>query len=462
MPQDTLQTPGPSRIASAIRIAACISVAAAGLSHPANAVPAFAQQTGQPCAACHVGAFGPQLKPYGRDFKLRGYTAKDPAVAWRPPIAATVQTSFTHTKADQPGGAARWFAPNNNVALDQASLYYAGRMAPNLGAFIQVTYDGVGRVMHLDNADVRYAREFQIFDEDTDGFDLSAVGGITANNSPTVSDLWNSTPVWGFPFNKSRLAPGPVASALIEGQLGQRVAGTGGYALFNDWVYTEFQLYRGLGRDVLNGTGIVPVSGAPRIEGLVPYWRVAVQHDWDHHSFEFGTYGMHAELYPNGDRSAGTTDSYTDAALDANYQYIVNPDSVTSDMLSAHATWINEQQNLNASRTIAASNGHNTLNSFRADVSYSFAATVTPSIQYFRTGGTADANFYGTPNGSPNSAGFIGEIAYVPFGKPDSLIQWGNIRFALQYVAYTEFNGANRGASNNDALYLSVWFATHF
>jgi hypothetical protein len=38
----------------------------------AQAIPSFAAQTGQPCAACHVGAFGPQLKPYGRDFKLHG------------------------------------------------------------------------------------------------------------------------------------------------------------------------------------------------------------------------------------------------------------------------------------------------------------------------------------------------------------------------------------------------------
>ncbi|MEY2843118.1 MAG: hypothetical protein RI920_1155, partial [Pseudomonadota bacterium] len=31
----------------------------------AHAVPSFARQTGQDCAACHVGAFGPQLTPYG-------------------------------------------------------------------------------------------------------------------------------------------------------------------------------------------------------------------------------------------------------------------------------------------------------------------------------------------------------------------------------------------------------------
>ena len=31
----------------------------------ARAVPAFAVQTGQPCQACHVGGFGPQLTPFG-------------------------------------------------------------------------------------------------------------------------------------------------------------------------------------------------------------------------------------------------------------------------------------------------------------------------------------------------------------------------------------------------------------
>lgn len=426
---------------------------------PAHAVPAFGQQTGQPCATCHVGAFGPQLKPYGRDFKLRGYTATD-GKPWRPPIAMSVQTSFTHTQAAQSGGAARWFAPNDNFALDQVSLYYAGRIAPNLGAFIQGTYDGIARVVHIDHADIRYAAEFS-------PFEIDSVGGLTVNNHPTASDLWNSTPAWGFPYNRSALAPGPVASAIIDGQLGQRVAGPGAYALWGDWVYTEFALYRGLGREVLNATGIVPVSGAIRIEGLVPYWRVAVQHDFDSgHSFELGTYGLHTNIYPNGDKSAGATDRYTDIAFDANYQFILNPDTNTSDMLSVHVTLIHEDQNLKASNVLVGSNRHNALNTFRADVSYAIAATVTPSIQYFNTWGSADANFYSSPNGPtitrPNSAGVIAEIAYVPFGKPDSIISWGNIRFAMQYVAYTQFNGMSHGANNNNALYLSVWMATHF
>jgi hypothetical protein len=40
--------------------------------HPAQALPSFAQQTGQPCGTCHTDI--PGLTPYGRLFKIKGYT----------------------------------------------------------------------------------------------------------------------------------------------------------------------------------------------------------------------------------------------------------------------------------------------------------------------------------------------------------------------------------------------------
>jgi hypothetical protein len=43
---------------------------------PVQALPAFAAQTGQPCTACHIGGFGPQLTPLGRAFKIGGYTQR--------------------------------------------------------------------------------------------------------------------------------------------------------------------------------------------------------------------------------------------------------------------------------------------------------------------------------------------------------------------------------------------------
>ncbi len=310
----------------------------------AHAVPAFAEQTGQPCAACHVGAFGPQLKQYGRDFKLNGYVASD-GKKHGPPVAVSTQLSFTHTNNAQPGPAAPDFAPNDNFAVDQTSAYYAGRITPWLGAFVQVTYDGIAKQLHIDNTDIRSSHDTDLFDEDL-------VYGFTVNNSPTLSDLWNSSPVWGFPYNGSALAPTPMAATLIDGGLGQRVVGGGSYMMWNDLVYAEVDIYRGLGYDVLNATGIVPVASTDKTRGLIPYWRLALQKNYGRSYFEFGTYGLSASVEPGGIDVPGAADWFVDSALDANYQFIVNPKSVTSDMVSAHATYIHEDASLKASEVL--------------------------------------------------------------------------------------------------------------
>jgi hypothetical protein len=425
------------------------------MAQRAEAVPSYAEQTGQPCAACHVGAFGPQLKQTARDFKLFGYVASDGKDHF-PPISATVQSSFTRTNADQQGGAAPGFGPNNNFAVDQVSLYYAGRITPTIGAFIQTTYDGVAKQFHWDNLDIRHTRETTLL-----GSDLQY--GVTVNNSPTMSDLWNSTPTWGFPYDSSKLAASPGAATLIDGGLGQNVLGAGGYTMWNDLIYLEADVYSGLGRNVRNALGTVPVSGSDSVDGVIPYWRLALQHEFGKHYVELGTYGLAAKILPGGDTSTGTSDHVVDTAFDANYQWIADPLKAASDMVSMHTTYIRQKSSLNASQILTGTNASNTLATFRADVSYSIAATVTPSVQFFQTRGTSDAALFSSNfNGSPNSAGWIGEIAYVPFGKPDSIIAWGNLRLSAQYVAYTQFNGTSAHASDNNALYLNLWVAWRF
>ena len=54
----------------------CVAAVLGLLAGPAQAVPSFAVQTGQPCQACHVGGFGPQLTAFGRSFKMHGYTQR--------------------------------------------------------------------------------------------------------------------------------------------------------------------------------------------------------------------------------------------------------------------------------------------------------------------------------------------------------------------------------------------------
>ena len=413
---------------------------------PANAVPSFAIQTGQPCAICHVGAFGPQLKPYGRDFKLRGYVASD-GQDKSLPLAATALTSFTRTAVPQPGGAAPGFLPNDNFALDELAIYYGGRITPQVGAFIEATYDGVTRKTALGNVDIRHAREVELWGKD-------AIAGVTLNNSPTVQDLWSSTPAWGFPFSGSALARKPIASTLIDGGLGQRVVGTSAYVLWNDLLYMEAGGYQGLSADLLTATGAGPVAGSDRTRGAIPYWRLALMWEWEKHLVHVGTFGLAGNIIPGGNQTFGLVDRVTDVAFDASYQYISERKKSTSDMLSVNASYIRETGRMEASQALTGALLHRSLDTMRFDISYSFAATITGSFQYFRTTGTTDVNYWSTPNGNPKSDGMIFELAYVPWGKPDSPIPGLNAKLAVQYVDYLSFDGSRTNASRNNSLYL--------
>ena len=168
--------------------------------------------------------------------------------------------------------------------------------------------------------------------------------------------------------------------------------------------------------------------------------------------------------FPGGDQSFGLRSRITDLALDATYQFITDPAKVTSDRLSAHATYIHETARMAATPEQALTGAllDHSLDRMKVDVSYSFAATVTPSVQYFRTTGTTDLNYWSTPNGSPNSDGMIFEVAYVPWGKPDSPFQNMNVRLAVQYVNYFRFDGSTINARDNNNFYFSLWTAVKF
>ena len=182
----------------------------------ASAVPSFARQTGMPCSQCHTLSFGPALTPYGRQFKLNGYTFGEGEHPM--PLAFMVQGGFSHTDVAPPADAQpAHFAPNNNVSVDQVSVFLATRLTEHIGMFSQSTYSGEDRHFSWDNTDIRYARPLKLFGTD-------AVVGISVNNNPTVQDLWHSSPAWAYPYIGSPLVPG-IGAAPIIGGLGGVVAG---------------------------------------------------------------------------------------------------------------------------------------------------------------------------------------------------------------------------------------------
>jgi hypothetical protein len=411
---------------------------------PAEAVPSFARQTGQPCATCHVGAFGPQLTQFGREFKMNGYVWNDGKS--HVPLAAMLEASLTHTSADQTGGAAPGFAPNDNPAIDQVSLFYGGQVWDSVGAFVQLTYDGIGKQLTWDNLDLRYAQTSRLFDK-------PVILGLTFNNNPTVQDPWNSTPAWAFPFAGSGLAPAPAAATVADGGLAQVVMGAGGYALWDDTLYTEFDLYKGVGRDVRNALGTVPVAGSNSYDGIIPYWRVALQHAFGNHYLEVGTFGLTSNVFVGGEDNFGRSDHLTDVALDATYNYTGSEDH----LLTGYITYIHENQNLDESHFLFGANPKDNLDTFRVNGSWSYRNTYTFSGQYFQTTGTSDTALYG---GSPDSSGWNWEIAYVPSGKFGSWFpSWFNARLSLRYTMYDKFDGTSVNASDNNTLFLLLWIA---
>ena len=419
-------------------------------------IPSFSRQTGLACNVCHT-AF-PMLTAFGRQFKLNAYTltglqtigptetTPSPLkINLIPPVSTMLQTSFTQTSKAQPG------TQNGNVEFPQElSVFFGEAISPRLGTFIQITYDGAEGTLGVDNIDLRYANHAKILSKRT-------IYGITVNNSPTVQDVWNSTPVWGFPFGSSGVAPTPSGSPLINEGLAQSVAGIGTYALWDDHLYGELSVYRSSPQ---GGPHPPDATSTGIMKGVTPYWRFAYQRTFGTQYIELGTFGLASRLYPTG--VTGPTDRFSDVGADLQYERHAGKGGLGTFVV--HASYIHERQTLDATFGGGASeNAKNTLNTVRADASWLTPTRWGGSVGVFSTSGTTDTLLYapgavtGNATGKPNSNGVIAELQFMP---------WINTRFSLQYVAYQKFNGgtsnydvavAGRSASDNNTIYALVW-----
>ena len=430
-------------------------------SGKASAIPSMARQTGMECAVCHT--VYPQLTPFGRQFKLRGYTLSTPKLGDAPifdkiPVSAFLQLSQTMTRSTDTAGAANDnFPRDRDTFIQAAGLYYGGKITDSTGALIQYNYDGVERKWAMEMFDVRYAANSTMMGKES-------VYGITLNNNPTVSDIYNSTPVWAFPHTGS-VSVMPAASTLVDMRLASQVGGVGVYGLWNNLLYVELDLYHtantGLFRPLAAGVTVDNV-----VKGTAPYWRVALQQEIGPHSISAGTYGMVSNVYADSHRLDLGSDRFKDIAVDGQYQYIKD-----NHAFSTHATWIREKQEWNASFGQGfTSNQSTVLRTIRAHAHYVYRRTYAGILGYFATKGDSDQLRYstgepvtGSDNGSPNSKGWIAEVNYL--ADVDSMPIVQHAKVALRYTAYTQFSGSSnnydgfgRNAKDNNSLYLLVWF----
>lgn len=422
-------------------------------------VPSFSRQTRLACAACHTGF--PQLNSFGRLFKLNGYTMsglesiiaqKDSAsrkeLQLLPIAPISVMAVLGGTSIAKAAPGTESFSAEFPA---QFSLFAAGAISPNMGIFTQFTYAGQDGTFGIDNVDLRYANRGTWASHDM-------IYGVTVNNNPTVQDVWNTVPAWGFPFMASGAAPSPMASTKIEGAFGQSVMGVGAYTLLDNTLYAEVSGYVNAPQGVARPAD---ASAADTPRGVSPYWRLALQHQYESTYLMVGAFGMLADVYPTGVN--GAWNRHNDIGVDAQVEHKVGEGS-----LIGRATYIHEDQTLTAgfaADPATTSSLSNTLSTYKVNFSYVPNETHTLSVGYFGVNGSsnplayAEGDVSGSSTGSPNSSGFILDA---------NANAWMNVRFGAQYVAYQKFNGATtnydvasdgRKASDNNTLFLYLWLA---
>jgi hypothetical protein len=475
-----------------------IAVALAALvglfSQTASALPLFARQTGQNCVACHAGGQFPELTPYGRLFKMTGYTIGKRTVPLSAMGVITNSSVSDTSKSDDP---AADFQKNGKTIFATGSVFLGGKITDNLGSFAQITYDpyatqSADGSFHghtsADNIDLRYADRYIDLKRDL-------IFGVSLNNNPSVSDPWNTAAAW----MQYVPVPSPTSSRFIDGNApypsyaaGGNIAGITAYAFWNKTIYGELGAY-GTSRGALSfmHAGLAN-EDVTKLRGLNPYWRLAWNRDWGPHSLMIGTAGMSARIFDDPlDTSDPSTLHHTrDLSIDTQYQYLLDPHSVTAQLVYSRSRHrfpdsLADQPSAFVDalgNPLANTNAVDRTNLLRAKLTYVYQAKYGGSIGLFNlTGSTNTANqtsglspdtlsvtsdstaaapsqrVGGNLSGNPATRGMTLEAFWTP-------IQY--IRIGAQYTAYNRFNGAStnydgfgRNARDNNSLFVYLWAA---
>jgi hypothetical protein len=431
----------------ASKVAALATVVAALVPTTSQAMPAFARQTGQNCVACHTGGQFPELTPYGRLFKMTGYTIGSRVM----PVAVMGVFTSSSIAKPTPDDTSKHVTP----IFATGSLLLGGKITDNIGAFAQVTFDpytdnGDGTTSghtSADNIDVRFANHIIADKNDW-------IYGVSVNNNPSVTDPWNTAAAW----MQYVPVPSPSSSSHIDGNAPYpgyasdgNIAGLNAYLYWNRTMYAEIGTYRTADKALsFMSAGVTPktqLSGSNN-----PYWRLALTHEWGPHNIMVGTSGMVAHLY---DDNADVSDPATkwtarNIGFDAQYQYILNPHTFTAQFahMKQDTTYSDA---FNAGPDAINPGVNDTTTVTRTKLAYTYQAKYGGSLSLF--------NLTGSTNNQSDPA--TRGVTYEAFIIPKQ-----NVRLGVQYTTYSTYDGASanydglgRSPSDNNSMFLYAWFA---
>ncbi len=396
------------------------------VSTSANAIPAYARQTGAACADCHAGAYGagangPGLTPYGMRFKLNGYTDTD-GNGVKIPVAG----QLVGTRAVPAQG-------QSTTELSEADLYLAGRVTDQIGGYVKIQTDNVGNnkyTTQLSDVDLRFvAKDLKLGNKE-------ATFGVTVNNNPGFQD-----PVAALPA-ASQDGPPTVSGSLLNpsssNTLSHRVIGASVYGLYDsDW-YGEIGTYTSMPTSVQDHLGY-SIGGDPGKLSDTGYFSFAYMKDLKSQFFSAGVVALTTKRQlPR----TGPNEDLTDLGYDLTYQYLGNRDNIVQ---LAYFNIL--EQRRYASVPVSPSipgltaGERGIVHDQTASVSYTFKQSYGVTFAHMASTGTHDVVRF-VPYGDPDTISNSFSVFWTPFGKDDSWTTIANIKIAATWFRFTKFNGS--------------------
>ena len=387
----------------------------------AQAVPAYARQTGNACADCHAVAYGPALTPYGIRFKLNGYTDTGGNGLRIPAAVQVIATSIDPTQG------------KTSTRLTEADLFLAGGLNDHVGGFAKIETDNDGHnnfQTRLNNVDLRFvAKDLKLGSKD-------AMFGVSVNNNPGFQDAIGALP------NASGLGPPAVSGTLLNPSsahpLNDRVYGATVYGLYDGSWYAEIGGYGSMSTSVQDQFGYRRSADPGRLSDT-GYLRLAYMKDFKSQFFSLGVVALKTKRQLP--RSANA-DDLTDLGYDLTYQYIGNRDHIVQLSFVS----ILEQRDYGSRPLIPFAPGVAPSSGIAHDrvlsLSYTFKQSYGVTLTHLVSTGSQDPARY-PPYGIPDTTSNLYSVYWTPFGKEDSFTTIANIKIAATWFRFLKFNGTN-------------------
>lgn len=394
----------------------------------AQAIPAFARQTGSACADCHAGAYGPALTPYGMRFKLNGFTDTD-GNGVKIPVAG--QLIETHTAPAR---------GNSSTVLSEADLYLAGRLTEQVGGFVKVqaNYAGSNSTYNtrLSTLDLRYvAKDLKLNEKE---FLL----GVSVNNNPSQPD-----PIAALPAAAGLGPPGVTGTLLNPGSpnsLANHVIGASVYGLYDKNWYGEVGSFRSLPISQQDHLGYNIGSDPGRLSDTA-YVRLAYMKDMKRQFFSAGLVGLTTKRQlPR----SGPSDDITDLGYDLTYQYLGNRENIVQ---LAYVNILERRRygSVFASPTVPGltSLQRGAVHDQTLSATYTFKQSYGVTVAHLVSTGSRDVVRF-TPYGNPDTTANLITVFWTPFGRDGSFTSLANLKLAATWFRFTKFNGVSDNIFN--------------